>query len=50
MMAAVNVLSRREGTVLFVPVNPIVDPDGEIVSSGVALVHRLAMSRGIGRA
>lgn len=47
MMAAVNVLSRREGTVLFVPVNPIVDPDGEIVSSGVGLVHRLAMSRGI---
>jgi hypothetical protein len=46
MMAAVNVLSRREGTVLLVPVNPAVDPDGEIVSSAIALVHRLAISRG----
>jgi hypothetical protein len=43
-------LSRREGTVLFVPVNPGVDPDGEIVSSSVVLIHRLAVSRGIARA
>ena len=48
MMTAVNVLSRRDGTVLFVPVNPRVDPDGEIVVSSVVLVHRLALSRGIG--
>lgn len=48
MMTVVNVLSRREGTVLFVPVNPRVDPDGEIVVSSVVLVHRLAVSRGIG--
>jgi hypothetical protein len=47
MMAAVNVLSRREGTVLFVPAVPSVDADGEIVSSSVALVHRLALMRGI---
>jgi sirohydrochlorin cobaltochelatase len=45
MMATVNVLSRREGRVLLVPVNPGVDPDGEIVSNSVALIHRLAMSR-----
>ena len=45
MMAAVNVLSRREGTVLLVPVNPGVDPDGEIVSSSVALIDQLARSR-----
>jgi hypothetical protein len=32
--------------VLLVPVNPAVDPDGEIVSSAIALVHRLAISRG----
>ena len=44
LLAAVNVLSRREGSVLFVPVNPTVDPDGEIVTSGVALVHRLAFT------
>ena len=50
MLVAANVLSRREGTVLFVPVNPGVDPDGEIVSSSVVLIHRLAMSRGIARA
>ena len=45
MMVTVNVLSRREGTVLFVPVNTGVDPDGEIVSSSVVLIHRLATSR-----
>jgi hypothetical protein len=45
MMAAVNVLSRREETVLFVPVNPGIDPDGTIVSDSLALIHRLAMSR-----
>lgn len=50
MMAVVNVLSRREGTVLFVPIDPSVDPDGDIVSSSVVLIHRLAMSRGIGQA
>jgi len=47
MMATVNVLSRREGTRLFVPVNPAIDPEGEIVVSSVALVHRLALARGI---
>ncbi len=47
MLVVVNVLARREGTVLFVPVSPSVDRDGEIVSSSVALVHRLARSRGI---
>ena len=50
MLVVANVLSRREGTVLFVPLNPRVDPDGGIVSSSVALIHRLAMSRGVCRA
>lgn len=50
MLVVANVLSRREGTVLFVPVDPGVDADGEIVSSSVVLIHRLAMSRGVGRA
>ena len=47
MLAAANVLARREGTNLFVPVNPRVDPDGEIVSESVVLIHRLAASRGV---
>ena len=42
MMAVVNVLSRREGTVLFVPLDPSVDPVGGIVSDSVVLIHRLA--------
>ena len=50
MLVAVNVLSRREGTVLFVPVSPEVDPDGRIVSDSVALVHRLATGRGVSEA
>jgi len=40
-----NVLARREGTALFVPVNPDTDPDGERVTSTVAEVHRLAVVR-----
>jgi hypothetical protein len=43
MLVAMNVLARRESTVLFVPVNPDVDPDGGIVADSVALVHRLAL-------
>ena len=46
-LVASNVLSRREGSVLFVPVNPVSDPDGERVSSSLALVHRLAVGRGV---
>jgi hypothetical protein len=41
MLLAANVLARREGTVLFVPIDTKVDGDGAIVSSSVALVHRL---------
>jgi len=40
-----NVLARREGTTLFVPVNPDSDPDGARVTSTVAEVHRLAVVR-----
>jgi hypothetical protein len=47
MLAAANVLARREGTVLFVPVNPRVDPEGEIVSDSIVLLHRLAVSHGV---
>ncbi|HUQ89110.1 MAG TPA: hypothetical protein VM096_16245 [Vicinamibacterales bacterium] len=46
-MVANNVLSRREDTTLFVPVNPVSDPNGVIVARTVMLVHRLASMRGI---
>jgi sirohydrochlorin cobaltochelatase len=45
MMVAANILARREGTVLFVPVNAATDPDGEIVAGAVTLIHRLAAAR-----
>ncbi len=46
-MVGTNVLSRREGTVLFVPVNPAIDPEGAIVTSAVARVHVLARGKGL---
>lgn len=49
MMVTVNVLSRREGTMLLVPVNPEIDPDGEVVVSSLDLVHRLSVAREPGR-
>ena len=44
---ACNVLSRREGTVVFVPVNPLSDPGGEIVVRLVSQIHRFAVARGV---
>lgn len=46
-LVACNVLSRREDTVLFVPINPTVDPRGATVSRAVARVHRYARERGV---
>lgn len=46
-LVACNVLSRREGTTLFVPVNGVTDPDGHTVAGAVARVHRLAAARGV---
>jgi sirohydrochlorin cobaltochelatase len=40
-----NVLSRREGTVLFVPVNPTSDPSGERAIQSVIRTHGLARIR-----
>lgn len=42
-----NVLARREGTRLYVPVDPTADPRGERVLAAVAIVHRLAKARGV---
>jgi hypothetical protein len=46
-MVANNVLSRREGTTLFVPNNPVSDPGGVAVARTVSIVHRLAAIRGV---
>jgi hypothetical protein len=46
-MVASNVLSRREGTVLFVPVHPVDDPGGNRTARTLAHVHRLAAVKGV---
>jgi sirohydrochlorin cobaltochelatase len=46
-LVATNVLSRREGTVLFVPVNAMTDPRGTIVAGAVQRVYRCASARGV---
>ena len=47
MLVAANVLARREGDVLFVPINAETDADGAIASSSVSLVHRLGRHTGL---
>jgi hypothetical protein len=42
-----NVLARREGTVLFVPVHPSEDPGGEQVARRLARVWQLARARNL---
>jgi sirohydrochlorin cobaltochelatase len=46
-LVVANVLARREGTTLFVPVNPSLDPDGGIVAGALGRVHHLAAVRGV---
>ncbi len=46
-MVVNNILSRREGTVLFVPVNPSSDPGGEVVARTLTRIHDLAAAKGI---
>jgi sirohydrochlorin cobaltochelatase len=46
-LVASNVLSRREGTRLFVPVDGSVDPDGERVIGATVRVSRYACARGV---
>ncbi|MEO7134686.1 MAG: hypothetical protein ABI024_10750 [Vicinamibacterales bacterium] len=47
MLVVSNVLSRREGSVLFVPVNAAQDPEGTKVANTVAYLHRLASAKGL---
>lgn len=44
-LVVMNVLSRREGTVLFVPINVSTDPTGARVAAAVTRIHRLASKR-----
>ncbi len=46
-MVVSNVLSRREGTVLFVPVDPVRDPTGDVVASTLVRVHALATAAAV---
>jgi len=46
-LVASNVLSRREGTTLFVPINATTDPHGTIAARTFADVYRLAAERKI---
>jgi len=46
-LVATNVLSRREGTVLFVPINAANDPGGALVANAVVRVSRCASVRGV---
>jgi sirohydrochlorin cobaltochelatase len=45
-LVAANVLSRREGTTLFVPVNVETDPAGDLVVQALMRTHALAVARG----
>jgi sirohydrochlorin cobaltochelatase len=44
-LVVANVLSRREGTVLFVPVDAASDPDGDRVARALVRIHGFAKSR-----
>ncbi len=46
-MVVSNVLARREGTVLFVAVNSVPDPDGEAVIQSLVRVHGFASAQEI---
>jgi hypothetical protein len=46
-LIASNVLARREGTVLFVPIDPVRDPAGERVIRTLARTHTYAAARGV---
>ncbi len=47
LLVAENVLTRREGTALFVPVNPVSDPHGAAVGMALARVHRFAAAESV---
>jgi hypothetical protein len=46
-LVVTNVVSRREGTVVFLPINPEIDPNGEIVIKAFLQIHSFAVARKI---
>lgn len=46
-LSATNAISRREETVLFIPVNASLDPDGNRVTDAVIQIYRFAVARNI---
>lgn len=46
-LVAMNVLARREGTTLCVPVNVVTDPHGDHVTRALTHAHALAVVRGL---
>lgn len=46
-LVASNVLSRREETTLFVPLNPATDRNGDVIAQAVIQVYGLAQMRGV---
>jgi hypothetical protein len=44
-LVASNILARREGTVLYVPLNPTTDPNGEHLSRALAALCGFARER-----
>jgi len=47
MTVVSNVLARREGNFLYVPVNPSADHNGKTVAELVARAHRMASAQGV---
>ncbi len=46
-LVASNVLSRREGTVLYLPINPTIDPDGTMVINAMVRIHGFATAKNV---
>jgi sirohydrochlorin cobaltochelatase len=46
-LVATNVLARREGTDLFLPINPASDPDGSHVAAALSRVHGFAVAKAV---
>jgi len=46
-LVASNVLSRREGTVLYLPINPTIDPDGTMVINAMVRIHGFASAKNV---
>jgi hypothetical protein len=47
MMVVSNVLARREGNFLYIPVNPSTDSNGKRIAGLVARAHRVACAQGV---